>query len=152
MSRVVKRIGHRSMSLAWRSWQEVVQQQREAELREQYDSQMRSLQGDLEKAGASVLSRFTARWRNRTVAQTFGKWLREIKFSAHAAAQAEQCAKLIVVSLRRMCHRRMFTALQSWTLYMRSSQEKEASAVRVREQVNLWCFVCMKPSLVLLLL
>ena len=140
------------MSLALHSWQVVVRQQCEAELREQYDSQMRSLQGDLEKAGASVLSRFTARWRNRTVAQTFGKWLREIKFSAHAAAQAEQCAKLIVVSLRRMCHRRMFTALQSWTLYMRSSQEKEASAVRVREQVNLWCFVCMKPSLVLLLL
>ena len=92
MLHMVHRMKHRSISLAWRSWQVMVQQQREKEreaaLRAQYDTQMRSLQGDLEKAGASVLSRFTARWRNRTLAQSFGSWLREVHASARVAAQA----------------------------------------------------------------
>ena len=98
----------------------------------QHAFQMRSLQKDLEQAGASVLARFTARWRNRALAQAFATWKRIAGAAAHAAAQARQCAKLLAVSIRRMCHRRMSSALRSWALFVLESQKRDTSDEQLR--------------------
>ena len=82
--------------------------------------QMRSLQHDLEKAGASVLSRFTARWRNRTLLRSWDSWVG----LCISASDMEHSAKLFDSSVRRMCKRRLSLAWHSWLARVQKQREQ----------------------------